>query len=113
MFLSQTFMVFFLVILKTTESGAFLLNDYANASVGHPDNGNYNIYTKMDALERSLQNLETFVRQKTTHSDTLMRQVLLSVTEMDAKLESSNMTFEIEKIKFFIKNSLGKWNCNI
>lgn len=107
----QTFVLLFLVILKATESGAFLLNDHTNASVGHLDNGNYNIYSKIDALERSLQNLETTVREKTTHSDTLMRQVLLTVTEMEAKIETSNqrnISLEIDEIKTFLKNGSGK-----
>lgn len=109
MSISQT-LLFFLVIL-TTFSGAFLLNDHANASVGHPDSGNYNIYSKIDALERSFQNLETTVREKTTHSDTLMRQVLLTVTEMDVKMGASdllNMSLEIEEIKNKVKNITGK-----
>lgn len=122
---SQAFLWSCLVILTTTESSAFLLNDPINTSVSHPDNSNYNIYSKIDALERTLHNLvttvrekttqmdtlETSVREKTTHSDTLMRQVLLTVTEMDAKIESSdliNVTLEVEKIKSFVKNSLGK-----
>lgn len=120
---SQAFLWSCLVFLTTTESSAFLLNDPVNTSVSHPDNSNYNIYSKIDALERTLHNLETTVREKTaqmdtletsvrektTHSDTLMRQVLLTVTEMDTKIESSdliNMTLEVEKIKSFVKNSL-------
>lgn len=108
---SQAFLWSCLVSLTTTESSAFLLNDHANASVGHPDTGNYNVYSKIDALERTLQNLETNVREKTTHSDTLMRQVLLTVTEMDAKIESSdlqlhNMSLQIEKLQ----NSSGNMN---
>lgn len=111
MSISQTLLLFFLVILTTTFSRAFLLNDHANASVSHPDSGNYNIYSKIDALERSFQNLETTVREKTTHSDTLMRQVLLTVTEMDAKMGASdllNMSLEIEEIKNNVKNITGK-----
>lgn len=116
MSISQTLLLFFLVILTTTFSGAFLLNDHANASVGHPDSGNYNIYSKIDALERSFQNLETTVREKTTHSDTLMRQVLLTVTEMDTKMGASdllNMSLEIEEIKNNVKNITGKSRNNI
>lgn len=116
MSISQTLLLFFLFILTTTFSGAFLLNDHANASLGHPDSGNYNIYSKIDALERSFQNLETTVREKTTHSDTLMRQVLLTVTEMDAKMGASdllNMSLEIEEIKNNVKNITGKSRNNI
>lgn len=107
---SQVFLWSCLVILTTTESSAFLLNDRTNASVGHLDSDNYNIYSKIDALERTLQNLETAVREKTTHSDTLMRQVLLTVTEMEVKMKTSdfqlqNMSLQIEKLK----NSSGKY----
>lgn len=107
---SQAFLWSCLVILTTTESSAFLLNDRTNASVGHLDSDNYNIYSKIDALERTLQNLETAVREKTTHSDTLMRQVLLTVTEMEVKMKTSdfqlqNMSLQIEKLK----NSSGKY----
>lgn len=106
----QAFLWSCLVILTTTESSAFLLNDHTNAPVGHPDNDNYNIYSKIDALERTLQNLETTVQEKTTHSDTLMRQVLLAVTEMEVKMKTSdfqlqNMSLQIEKLK----NSSGKY----
>lgn len=119
---SQAFLWTCLVSLTTTESSAFLLN--ANASVGHPDNANYNIYSKIDALERTLQNLETSVQEKTaqldrlqttvqektTHSDTLMRQVLLTVTEIEVKMKTSdfqlqNMSLQIETLK----NSSGKY----
>lgn len=107
---SQAFLWSCLVILTTTESSAFLINDHTNASVGHPDNDNYNIYSKIDALERTLQNLETRVQEKTTHSDTLMRQVLLTVTEMEVKMKTSdfqlqNMSLQTEKPG----NSSGKY----
>lgn len=107
---SQAFLWSCLVILTTTESSAFLLNDRTNASVGHQDSDNYNIYSKIGALERTLQNLETSVREKTTHSDTLMRQVLLTVTEMEVKMKTSdfqlqNMSLQIENLK----NSSGKY----
>lgn len=125
MFLSHTCLLFFVFALACGSS-AFLLNEHANASVSHPDNCNYNIYSKIDALERTLHNLETTVREKTaqmdtlestvrekiTHSDTLMRQVLLTVTEMEAKIESSNMSLEIEEIKQNVKNIAGK-PCNV
>lgn len=125
MFISHICLLFFGVVLTTSGSSAFLLNEQANASVSHPDNCNYNIYSKIDALEKTLQNLQTIVREKTaqmdtlestvrektTHSDTLMRQVLLTLTEMDAKIESSdvrNMSLEIEEIKNNVKNITGK-----
>lgn len=121
---SQAILWSCLVILTTPESSAFLLNDHSNASMGHPDNANYNIYSKIDALDRTLQNLETTVREKTaqldrldttvqgktTHSDTLMRQVLLTVTEIEVKMKTSdfqlqNMSLQIEKLE----NSSGKY----
>lgn len=134
----QAFLWSCLVILTTTESRAFLLNDNTNASMGHPDNDNYNIYSKIDALERTLQNLETTVRgktaqldrlettvrektaqldrmettvqEKTTHSDTLMRQVLLTVTEMEVKMKTSD--FQLQNMSLQIEklgNSSGEY----
>lgn len=50
------------------------------------------------------------MREKTTHMDTLMRQVLLTVNEMDAKFETSNLrnvSLEIEKLRHIIKNDTG------
>lgn len=123
MFLSHTCLLFFVFALACGSS-AFLLNEHANASVSHPDNCNYNIYSKIDALERTLHNLETTVREKTaqmdtlestvrektTHSDTLMRQVLLTVTEIEVKMKTSefqlqNMSLQKEKLE----NSSGKY----
>ena len=96
---------------------SFLLNGHANVSGSPPDNGYYNIYSKIDYLERVLQNLETSVQQKETHMDTLLRQVLLTVNEMDAKIESSglhkiesnelrlqNMSLEMDQLKALTTN---------
>ena len=86
---------------------SFLFNVHANVSGSPSDNGYYNIYSKIDYLERALQNLETSVQQKETHMDTLLRQVLLTVNEMDAKIESSglqNISLEIEQLKTLAKN---------
>lgn len=135
---SQAILWSCLVILTTPESSAFLLNDHSNASMGHPDNANYNIYSKIDALDRTLQNLETTVREKTTqldrlettvrektaqldrldttvqekttHSDTLMRQVLLTVTEIEVKMKTSD--FQLQNMSLQIEkleNSSGKY----
>lgn len=135
---SQAFLWSCLVILTTTESSAFLLNDRSNASVGHPDSDNYNIYSKIDALERTFQNLETTVREKTaqldrlettvrekkaqldrldttvqektTHSDTLMRQVLLTVTEIEVKMKTSEFQLQNMSLqKEKLENSSGKY----
>lgn len=114
---SQAFLWSCLAILIKSEVDAFLLTDNANSSVGHQDNGNYNIYSKIDALERTLQNLETSLHEKTTHMDTLMRQVLLTVTEMDDKIETSNlrnMSFAVEELQNFVRNKTGNINiCTI
>lgn len=57
------------------------------------------------------------MQQKETHMDTLLRQVLLTVNEMDAKIESSglhkiesnelrlqNMSLEMDQLKALTKN---------
>lgn len=105
-----------LAILIISEVSAFLLNEHANSSVEHQDNGNYNIYTKIDALERTLQKLENSVNEKTTHMDTLLRQVLLTVNEMDDKIESSNlhnMSFAVEELQNIVRNRTGNLNMSI
>ena len=86
---------------------SFLFNGHANVSGSPPDNGYYNIYSKIDYLERALQNLETSVQQKEIHMDTLLRQVQMTVNEMDAKIESSrlqNISLEIQQLKALTKN---------
>ena len=96
---------------------SFLFNGHANVSGSPLDNGYYNIYSKIDYLEKALQNLETSVQQKETHMDTLLRQVLLTVNEMDVKIESSglqkiesnelrlqNMSLEIDQLKALTTN---------
>lgn len=107
MFLSQTFLSLIFVIL-TTESTISPLHKIANASADSPYNGFHNIYNKINALEKNLQNLETTVREKTTLSDTLMRQALLTVDETDAKIETSNFkTLSLETKKTPMKNITG------
>lgn len=115
-FLKLLFFIFVdIIIERKVES--FLLNEHANVSGSPPDHGYYNIYSKIDYLEKALQNLETSVQQKETHMDTLLRQVLLTVNEMDAKIESSglhkiesnelrlqNMSLEMEQLKALTKN---------
>lgn len=64
MFLSHTFLLLFLVVLATTESSASQLNKIASASTGSPDNDFHKLYTNIDALERTLQKLETNVLKK-------------------------------------------------
>lgn len=101
---------FILVITPTVY--AFLLNDHGNVSSSHPDHDNYNIYSKIDAIEKNLQIMETSLREKTTHMDTLSRQALLTVNEMEAKIETiydlRNKTLEIDKYLDLLKNHSGK-----
>ena len=44
------------------------------------DNGYYNIYSKIDSLEKSLQNLQTGVKNR----NKLLQQVFLAIAEFDA-----------------------------
>ena len=44
------------------------------------DNGYYNIYSKIDSLEKSLQNLQTGVNNR----NKLLQQVFLAIAEFDA-----------------------------
>lgn len=73
MFLSHTFLLVFLVVLATTESSDSPLHEIANASAGSPDHDFQKLYTKIDALERTVQNLETNVLEKSTRLDTLIK----------------------------------------
>ena len=82
---------------------SFQLNGHANASESPPDHGYYN--SKIDYLERALQNLETSVRQKETHMNTLLRHVLLNLKEMDSKMSGlKKISFETQHLKAFTKN---------
>lgn len=109
MFPPHTFLLLFLVVLATKESSASPLYKIANASTGSPDNGFHELYTKIDALERTLRNLETNVMEKSTIMNTLMRQVLLNFNEMDAKIETSNLNnLSLERKKTLVKNITGK-----
>lgn len=100
---------FILVITPTVY--AFLFNDHGNGSAVHPDHDSYNIYSKIDALEKNLQIMETSLREKTTHMDTLSRRALLTVNEMDAKIETiydlRNTTLEINKYLDLLQNHSG------
>lgn len=108
-FLSNTFLLVFLVVLATTESSDSPLHEIANASAGSPDHNFQKLYTKMDALERTVQNLETNVLEKSTRMDTLMRKVLITFNEMDAKSETSNLNnLSVERKKTLLENVTGK-----
>lgn len=108
-FLSNTFLLVFLVVLATTESSDSPLHEIAYASAGSPDHNFQKLYTKMDALERTVQNLETNVLEKSTRMDTLMRKVLITFNEMDAKSETSNLNnLSVERKKTLLENVTGK-----
>lgn len=109
MFLSHTFLLLFLVVPATTEFSASPLHEIAYASTGSPDNGFHKLYTKIDALERTLQNLETNVRKKSIRMDTLMRQVLFTFNERNAKIETTNLNnLSLERNKILVNNKTGK-----
>lgn len=110
MFLSHTFLLVFLVVLATTESSDSPLHEIATASAGSPDHDFQKLYTKIDALERTVQNLETNVLEKSTRMDTLMRKVLIFFfNEMDAKIETSNLNnLSVERKKTLVENITGK-----
>lgn len=104
---SQAFLRSCFAILIISEVSAFLLYHHTNPAVGHQDNSNYTIYTMIYALGRTLQKLETSVNEKTTHMNTLLRQVLITVNEMDDKIETSylrNMSFAVEELKCYISS---------
>lgn len=109
MFLSHTFLLVFLVVLATTESSDSPLHEIANASAGSPDHDFQKLYTKIDAIERTVQNLETNVLEKSTRMDTLMRKVLIFFNEMDAKSETSNLNnLSVKTKKFLVENVTSK-----
>lgn len=109
MFLSHTFLLVFLVVLATTESSDSPLHEIANAFTGSPDNDFQKLYTKIDALERTVQNLETNVMEKSTRMDTLMRKVLITFNETDAKSETSNLNnLSVKRKKTLLENVIGK-----
>lgn len=109
MFLSHTFLLVFLVVLATTEYSDSLLHDIAIASAGSPDHDFQKLYTKIDALERTVQNLETNVLEKSTRVDTLMRKVLITFNEMDANSETSNLNnLSVKRKKTLGENVTGK-----
>lgn len=109
MFLSHTFLLVFLVVLATTESSDSPLHEIANASAGSPDQDFQKLYTKIDALEKTVQNLETNVLEKSTRMDTLMRKVLITFYEIDAKSETSNLNnLSVKRKKTFVENVTDK-----
>lgn len=109
MFLSHTFLLLFLLVLATTESSASPLHELASAVAGSPDNGLHKLYTKMDVLERPVLNLETNVMEKSARMDTLMRKVLITFNEIDAKSETSNLNnLSVKRKKTLVENVTGE-----
>lgn len=90
MSLLQVFIWLCFVILIIKELSVFLINDYINVFVGYLDNDNYNIYFKIDVLERIFQNFEMIVQEKMIYLDMLMRQVLFIIIEMEVKMKISD-----------------------
>lgn len=109
MFLSHTFLLVFLVVRATTESSDSPLHELANASAGSPDHDFQKLYTKIDALEGTVQNLETNVLENSARMDTLMRKVLITFNETDAKSETSNLkNLSVKTKKTLVENITGK-----
>lgn len=92
-FLSNIFLLLFLVVLETTELSLSPLHTIANAFAGSPDNGFHKllVYTEKDALARTMENLKRNVREKSILMDTLRRYVLLTFNDMDTKIETSKL----------------------
>ena len=62
----------------------------------------YNIYTKINAMEKDLKNLETKLQKRTK----MLRQVLQSVLEMDSKSGLSEKSLNKENILSSKKNGI-------
>ena len=90
-------LLFFILVDVITERKveSFLLNGHANVSGSPLDNGYYNIYSKIDYLEKALQNLEASVQQKETHVDTLFRQVQLEIAQLKTLIKNGNSMFHM------------------
>ena len=58
---------------------SFLFNGHANVSGSPLENGYYNIYSKIDYLEKALQNLETSVQQNQGGAHMLRQPMLVRV----------------------------------
>lgn len=112
MFLSQTSLFLFLVILTRSESATFRLNEHDSAAVGHPGNGCFNI-NKADAIETTLQKLETNVQKTKTHMEKLMKKVFLTLNEMivmfsEETSDLRNTSLEIKELTRVVKKCSGK-----
>ena len=76
------FMTFLLFIFLCLMIGGSCSDQSANVAKRTNNNTYYNIYTKINTLEKDLSNLETKLQKRTK----LLRQVLRSVIEMDSNV---------------------------
>ena len=65
---------------------AYSLVDRHNVSNSSEEYGYYNIYNKIDSLQKAFQTLETNGQKK----NNILRQVLKSITEIDEHIEMSD-----------------------
>ena len=65
---------------------AYSLVDRPNVSNSSEEYGYYNIYDKIDTMQKAFQTMETNVQRK----NNMLRQVLQSFTEMDNNIEMSD-----------------------
>nr|XP_022310312.1 uncharacterized protein LOC111115763 [Crassostrea virginica] len=83
--------------------GEHSLERRANVSKRTDKNTYYNIYTKINAMEKDLKNLETKLQKRTK----LLRQVLQSVIEVDSNLGLSDKNLKKERKLAPKKNAVG------
>ncbi|XP_078321096.1 uncharacterized protein LOC111115653 isoform X1 [Crassostrea virginica] len=79
------------------------LDRRANVAKRSDNDTYYNIYTKINTLEKYVSNLETKLQTRTK----LLRQVLKSVIEMDSNLGLSDKNLKKERKLASKKNALG------
>ena len=80
------FAVSFMIVENHGKVSAYSLVDRPDVSNSSEEYGYYNIYNKIDSLQKSFQTLETNVQRK----NNMLRQVLQSITEMDDNIEMSD-----------------------
>ena len=73
--------------------GEHSLDRRANVSKRTDKNTYYNIYSKINAMEKNLKNLETKLQKRTK----LLRQVLQSVIEVDSNLGLADKNLKNER----------------
>ena len=80
------FAISFMIVENHGKVSAYSLVDRPDVSNSSEEYGYYNIYNKIDSLQKSFQTLETNVQRK----NNMLRQVLQSITEMDDNIEMSD-----------------------